>query len=184
MSLNWRIALLAAALGLYVGGRGAWVWQASEYGRQLADQSADYIRQMADKDRAYGREREEAAAAALHQLAEQKAQRQALEVRLQEQGKTHWQEMNNAQTTQARLRDRLATADLRLSVLVDAGAFAAPGCDGGVRETAGTGSVVHGAVRAQLDRAHAQRIVAITDDGDRALIALQACQAYVREVTK
>ncbi|MEX5623552.1 lysis system i-spanin subunit Rz, partial [Pseudomonas syringae] len=142
------------------------------------------IRQLADKDRAYGREREEAAAAALDQLAEQKAQRQALEVRLQVQGKTHWQEKNDAQTTQARLRDRLATADLRLSVLVDAGAFAEPGCDGGVRETAGTGSLVHGAVRAQLDRAHAQRIVAITDDGDRGLIALQACQAYVREVTK
>ncbi|MCE1004519.1 lysis system i-spanin subunit Rz [Pseudomonas sp. NMI1173_11] len=184
MSLNWRMALLAVALGLYVGGRGAWVWQASEYGRQLADQSADYIRQLAEKDRAYGSEREEAAAAALDRLAEQKAQRQALEDRLQEQGKTHWQEMNNAQTTQARLRDRLATADLRLSVLVDAGAFAAPGCDGGVRETAGTGSLVHGAVRAQLDRAHAQRIVAITDNGDRGLIALQACQAYVREVTK
>lgn len=184
MSLNWRIALLAAAVGLYAGGRGAWVWQASEYGRQLADQTAGYVRQLADKDRAYGREREEAAAAALDQLAEQKAQRQALEVRLQEQGKTHWQEMNDAQTTQARLRDRLATADLRLSVLVDAGAFAAPSCDGGVRETAGTGSLVHGAVRAQLDRAHAQRIVAITDDGDRGLIALQACQAYVREVTK
>ncbi|BBU44210.1 lysis protein [Pseudomonas putida] len=151
---------------------------------QLADQATDYIRQLADKERAYGREREEAAAAALDQLAEQKAQRQALEARLQEQGKTHWQEMSDAQKTQARLRDRLATADLRLSVLVDAGAFAAPGCDGGVRETTGTGSLVHGTVRAQLDRAHAQRIVAITDDGDRGLIALQACQAYVREVTK
>lgn len=184
MSLNWRIALLAVALGLYVGGRGAWVWQASEYGRQLADQSADYIRQLADKDRAYGREREEAAVAALDQLAEQKARRRALEERLQEQGKTHWQEMNDAQKTQARLRDRLSTADLRLSVLVDAGTFAPTGCDSGVRETAGTGGLVHGAVRAQLDRAHAQRIVAITDYGDRGLIALKACQAYVREVTK
>ena len=184
MSLNWRIALLAAAVGLYVGGRCAWVWQASEYGRQLADQAAGYVRQLADKDRAYGREREEASAAALEQLAEQKARRQALEVRLQEQGKTYWQEMNDAQETQARLRDRLATADLRLSVIVDAGAFATPGCDGGVRETAGTGGLVHGAVRAQLDPADAQRIIAITDDGDRGLIALQACQAYVREVTK
>lgn len=46
------------------------------------------------------------------------------------------------------------------------------------------GGVVHGAVRSQLDRAHAQRIVAITDEGDRGLIALNACQAYVREVTK
>lgn len=160
------------------------MWQASEYGRQLADQAAGYVRQLADKDRAHGREREEAAAAALDQLAEQQTQREALEVRLQEQGKTHWQEMNDAQKTQARLRDRLATADLRLSVLVDAGAFATPGCDGGVRETAGTGGLVHGAVRAQLDPAHAQRVIAITDDGDRGLIALQACQAYVREVTK
>jgi hypothetical protein len=183
MSLSWRIALLAAGVGLYVGGRGAGVWQASEYGRQLADQAAGYIRQLADKDRAYGREREEAAAAALEQLAEQQTQRQALEVRLQEQGKTHWQEMNDAQKTQARLRDRLATADLRLSVLVDAGAFTTPRCDGGVREAAGTGGVVHGAVRARLDPAHAQRIVGITDKGDRGLIALRACQSHIRETS-
>jgi hypothetical protein len=184
MPLNWRIALLAVAVGLYAGGRGAWVWQASEYGKRLADQAADYVQQLADKDRAYGREREEAAAAALEHLAEQKSQRKYLEDRLQEQGKTHWKEMNDAQQIQARLRDRLATADLRLSVLVDAGTFAAPGSDRGVREAAGTGGVVHGAVRAQLDPTHAQRIVGITDDGDRGLIALKACQAYVREVIK
>lgn len=92
--------------------------------------------------------------------------------------------MEDAQHTQARLRDRLATSDLRLSVLVGAGTFAGTGCDGGMRETAGTGGVVPGAVRAQLDRAHAQRIVAITDEGDRGLIALQACQAYVREIMR
>ncbi|MCJ7854040.1 lysis system i-spanin subunit Rz [Pseudomonas monteilii] len=183
MSPSWGIALLAVALGLYVGGRGAWTWQASEYGRQLSDQAADYIRQLADKDRAYGREREEAAAAALDQLAEQKAQRQALEVRLQEQGKTHWKEMSDAQQNQARLRDRLATADLRLSVLVDAGAISAPGCDGGVREAAGTGGMVYGAVRARLDPAHAQRILDITDKGDRGLIALRACQSHIRETS-
>lgn len=184
MSLNWRIALLAATVGLYAGGRGAWVWQASEYGKQLAEQAAGYVQQLADRDRVHGREREEAAAAALEQLAAQKNQRQALEDRLQEQGKIHLKEMNDAQQTQARLRDRLATADLRLSVLVDAGAFAAPGGDGGMRQAACTGSVVHGAIRARLDPAHAQRIIGITDTGDRGLIALQACQAYVREVTK
>jgi hypothetical protein len=32
----------------------------------------------------------------------------------------------------------------------------------------------------RLDLAHAQRIIAITNEGDRGLIALQACQAYVR----
>jgi hypothetical protein len=184
MPLNWRIALLAAAVGLYAGGRGAWVWQASDYGKQLAEQTAGYVQQLADKDRAYGREREEAAAAALEQLADQKSQRKDLEDRLQEQGKTHWKEMNDAQQIQARLRDRLATADLRLSVLVNTGAFATPGSDSGMREAAGTGGVVHGALRARLDPAHAQRIIGITDDGDRGLIALKACQAYVREVTK
>ena len=175
------VALLAACA---VGARAAWVWQANAYKAQLADQADDFGKQLAEKDRAHGREREEAAAAALNQLAEQQGARRALEARLQDQTKTHWKEMNDAQQAQARLRDRLATADLRLSVLVDAGALAGPGCDGGLRETAGTGVVVHGAVRAQLDRAHAQRIVAITDEGDRGLIALQACQAYVREVTQ
>lgn len=184
MPLNWRIALLAVAIGLYAGGRGAWVWQASEYGKRLADQAADYVQQLGDKDRAHGREREEVAAAALEQLAEQRSQRKDLEDRLQEQGKTHWKEMNDAQQIQARLRDSLATADLRLSVLVDTGAFATPGCDSGMREAAGTGGVVHGAVRARLDPAHAQRIIGITDTGDRGLIALQACQAYIHEVTK
>jgi hypothetical protein len=44
--------------------------------------------------------------------------------------------------------------------------------------------VVHGRARAQLGPAHAQRIVAITDAGDQGLIALAACQAYVREVSR
>lgn len=90
--------------------------------------------------------------------------------------------MSDAKQIQDRLRDRLATADLRLSVLVDAGAFAAPGCDGGMREAAGTGGLVHGAVRARLDPAHAQRIIGITNEGDRGLIALKACQAYVKQI--
>ena len=178
------IALLALMLVCALGAREAWVWQANVYGKQLAEQADDYGRQLAEKDRLHGREREEAAAAALDQLAEQQNVRRALEARLQDQTKTHRKEMNDAQQAQARLRDRLATADLRLSVLVDAGTLAAQGCDGRVREATSTAGVVHGAVRAQLDPAHAQRIVAITDEGDRGLIALQACQAYVREVTQ
>jgi len=91
--------------------------------------------------------------------------------------------MSAAHQTQARLRHRLATTELRLTLLVDAGALAGKG-GGEVQEAASAGGVVHGALRAQLDRAHAQRIVAITDEGDRGLIALQACQAYVREITQ
>lgn len=41
---------------------------------------------------------------------------------------------------------------------------------------AGTRGVVDGALRARLDPAHARRIIAITDEGDRAVIALKACQ--------
>ncbi|WP_256217066.1 MULTISPECIES: lysis system i-spanin subunit Rz [Pseudomonas] len=177
-------AMSALVIALAVGAWAAWMWQANNYGRQLAEQADDYGKQLAEKDRVYAREREEAAAAALNQLAEQQGARRALEARLQDQTKTHWKEMNDAQQAQARLRDRLATADLRLSVLVDAGTVAAQSCDGGVREAPGAGGVVHGTVRVQLDRAHAQRIVTITDEGDRGLIALKACQAYVRAVTQ
>lgn len=184
---GWVYRLLAVAallLACAVGARAAWVWQANAYKAQLADQAADYSKQLAEKDRINGLERERAAAAALDHLAEQQQARSALEASLQAQAQNHWKEMQDAQQTQARLRDRLATTDLRLSVLVDSGAVVRSGCDGRVRETAGTGGVVPGAVRAQLEPAHAQRIIAITDEGDRGLIALQACQAYVREITK
>lgn len=183
----WATRLVAVALLLAAsagGARAAWVWQANAYKAQLADQAGDFGKQLAEKDRAHSLEREKAAAAALEKLAEQKGSRLALEGRLQNQAETHWKEMDDAQKTQVHLRDRLATAELRLSVLVDAGAFAASSSNSGLREAAGTGGVVHDAVRAQLDPTHAQRIVAITDEGDRGLIALQACQAYVREVTK
>ena len=183
-ALGWRPVALALLFGVVLGGRGAWLWQANDYGKQLSDQAADYDRQLAAKDRAHSREREAAAAAALDQLAAQQDARRDLEDRLQEQAQTHWKEMNDALQTQARLRDRLATADVRLSVLVDAGTIAAQGCDGGVREAPGAGSVVHGAVRAYLEPAHAQRIIAITDEGDRGLIALRACQRYVQEISK
>ncbi|MCO7058333.1 lysis protein [Pseudomonas juntendi] len=178
--LVFGAALLIACAA---GARAAWVWQANVYKTQLAEQTDDFGRQLAAKDRTHGLEREKAAAAALDQLADQQGARRALEDRLQAQAQTHWKEMEDAQETQALLRDRLATADLRLSVLVDAGALAATGCDGGVRKAPGTGGVVHGAVRAQLDRANAQRIVAITDEGDRGLIALNACQAYIRALS-
>ncbi|WP_277593069.1 lysis system i-spanin subunit Rz [Pseudomonas chlororaphis] len=180
MFLGWRWGVLALVLGAAVGARVAWVWQTDE----LTKQAAGYERQLAAKDLAHGREREQAAVAALGQLESQQAQRRDLEGRLQTQDQTHWKEMNDAQQAQARLRDRLATADLRLSVLLDAGSVAAQGGDGGMRAPAGTGGLVDGILRARLDPAHARRIIAITDEGDRGLIALAACQAYVRELRR
>ena len=164
MSISWRVigflvlAAVAAAL--------AWQFQDWRYGRQLAEQArlhADTLNQLTS-------------AAATAQQAEQD-KRLALEQRLAASEQTHYRALSDAQRDQDRLRDRLATADLRLSVLIDAG-DAAQGC--GVPATTGTGGVDHAAVRARLDPAHAQRIIAITDTGDRGLIALQACQAYVR----
>ncbi|UWS68436.1 lysis protein [Pseudomonas mosselii] len=178
MSLGARWVLLSLVFGAAVGARLAWAWQADE----LEKQTAGYERQLAEKDVAHSREREAAVGAALDQLQIQQAARRDLEDRLQLQDKTHWKEMNDAQQAQARLRDRLATADLRLSVLVDAGSVAAKGCGSEVRAPAGTGGVVAGALRAQLDPAHARRIIDITDEGDRGIIRLRACQDYVRAI--
>ena len=112
-------------------------------------------------------------------LAEQD-KRIALEQWLAASDRAHYRALSDEQTKQARLRDRLATADLRLSVLLDSTDSVSRD---GVQATTGAGGVVHGAHRGQLDPAHAQRIIGITGDGDQGLIALQACQAYAKEIS-
>jgi hypothetical protein len=148
----------------------AWHFQDWRYGRQLAVQDrvhAEALNRLAQ-------------AAATQQQAEQD-KRLALEQRLSNSEQTHFRVLSDAQRDQGRLRDRLATADVRLSVLLDAD-DAASGCS--MPATSSTSGVDHGGARARLDPAHAQRIIAITDAGDSGLIALQACQAYIRAVTR
>jgi len=160
------IGILLLAAGAFAA---AWQFQEWRYGRQLAEQArlnGETLNQLTQT------------AAAVQQAEQDK--RLALEQRLAASEQTHYRALSDAQRDQDRLRDRLATADVRLSVLLDAGDLA-PGCN--VPATAGAGSMDHAAVRARLDPAHAQRIVAITDTGDRGLIALQACQAYVRALS-
>jgi len=169
--LDWRLALFALLLGLAVGGRSAWLWQANDYGGQLATQAADFATA-----------RDTASREALAKVKAVQDERSALEQRLQAQSTTHYKELKDAQQARQRLADRLATADLRLSVLI-ANPAAGAGGNGGVPAATGAGCLVHGAARAELDPAHAQRIIAITGDGDDGLTALQACQAYARSVS-
>ena len=161
---RWRAVLCLLLMAMSAAA--AWQAQGWRHGRQLAMQEQALVQQRLDQ------------AKALYELLlVEREQRQGLEQRLRDSESKHHQELSNAQHAQARLRDRLATADLRLSVLVERDASCAP-----VPAAAGTGGVDHGAVRARLDPAHARRIISITDDGDRGLIALRACQDYVRSL--
>ena len=156
------LVLMAAAAGV--------TWQVQDWrlGKVLAEQGAQFQTDLG----AIGN-----AAAALARSEQDK--RLATEQQLAASDQQHTKELSDAQRNQALLRDRLATADVRLSVLLDA-TYSASGCD--VPAAPGAVGVVHAARRAQLDPAHAQRIIGITDAGDQGLIALRACQAYVRAV--
>ncbi|MDR8366696.1 lysis system i-spanin subunit Rz [Pseudomonas sp. JL3] len=164
--IGWRLIGLLVLVGC--SATLAWQFQDWRYGRQLAEQArmhAETLNQLT-------------LAAATQQQAEQD-KHLALEQRLSASEQTHYRALSDAERDQGRLRDRLATADVRLSVLLDDAASI-----GAVPAASGTGGVDHGAPRARLDPAHAQRIIAITDAGDRGLIALQACQAYVRALAR
>ncbi|NWB08967.1 lysis protein [Pseudomonas sp. D5002] len=158
------LVLMATAVGV------TWQVQDWRYDGKLAKQAAQF---QTDLD-AIGN-------AATAQARAEQYKRLATEQQLAAADQQHSRELSDAQRNQALLRDRLATADVRLSVLLDA-TDSASGCD--VPPTPGAVGVVHAARRAQLDPAHAQRIIAITDDGDNAVIALRACQAYVSEVSE
>ena len=146
-----------------------WKVDAWRYGKQLADLNAEHqtaLTRVANLNSSL--------------ILEEQGKRFALEQWLAASDQAHYRALTDEKTNQARLRDRLATADLRLSVLLDATDTA--DCEA-MQTTTRTGGVVYGPRRAQLDPAHAQRIIGITSDGDQGLIALQACQAYAKEVS-
>ena len=159
----------AILLAMAISAAGAWQVQDWRYGGRLADQADQFKTDLGL-----------VSAAAAKQARDETDKRLALEQQLAGQDQQHTRELSDAQRNQAVLRDHLATSDVRLSVLLDA-ADSASGCN--VPSTTSAVGVVHAARRAQLDPAHAQRIIAITDDGDNAVIALRACQAYVKTVS-
>jgi hypothetical protein len=166
-ALKLAVAGALALLLLTVGG--TWKVQDWRYGKQLAKQSGLHQDDLTAISNV-----------AAAQVRADQDKRIALEQRLSASDQTHHKELSDAQTNQARLRDRLATSDLRLSVLLADDSTG--GCS--VSTSTGAGGVVHGEARARLDPAHAQRILGITGDGDQGLIALAACQAYVREALR
>ena len=168
----YRLAAKCVLLVALAGACAAIAWQSQDwrYGKQLAEQARLHTETL----------NQLAVATVAQQRAEQD-QRLALEQRLAISEQTHYRALSDVQRDQGRLRDRLATADLRLSVLLDATIGAGNGTLSAT--TTAAGSVVHGPTRAELDPAHAQRIIGVTDDGDRGLIALAACQAYAKAVS-
>ncbi|SFS27611.1 lysis system i-spanin subunit Rz [Pseudomonas sp. NFACC42-2] len=168
---QYKVALILFSCLLLIGIGAGSAWQVQDWrmGKQLAEQAAQFQTDLGAISNA----------ASAHARAEQD-KRLTLEQKLAGQDQQHIKELSDAQRNQARLRDQLATADVRLSVLLaedPASACNVPSATGAV-------GVVHAARRAQLDPAHAQRIIAITDSGDQGLIALRACQAYVRAITR
>ncbi|MCT4498751.1 lysis protein [Pseudomonas sivasensis] len=167
--LQKQAGLVLLILVLMVSAAGV-TWQVQDWrmGKKLAEQAGLHKDDLAAISNA-----------AAAQARTQQDKRLATERQLAVQDQKHIKELSDAQRNQAVLRDRLATADVRLSVLLE---DPASGCD--VPSAPGAFSVVHATRRAQLDPAHAQRIIAITDEGDNGLIALRACQDYVRAINQ
>ncbi|MDR7104522.1 hypothetical protein ACVK1X_003855 [Pseudomonas sp. PvR086] len=163
----WKFGCVLVLLLVTAGG--TWKVQDWRYGKQLAEQVGLHQDDL-----------DVISNAAAAQVRTDQDKRLALEQRLSASEQTHYKELSDAQKDQARLRDRLATSDLRLSVLLAEDPASSCSVPAGTE----AGGVVHGGARARLDPAHAQRIVAITYTGDQGLIALAACQAYVREVSR
>ncbi|WP_282377215.1 lysis system i-spanin subunit Rz [Pseudomonas sp. PS01302] len=170
-----KLAGLAVLILLLMAGAAGVTWQVQDWrlGKQLSEQlSAQSAAHQGQLD-----------AITNEAWRQQKAEQDrylATEQQLATLDQLHTKELSDAQRNQARLRDQLATADVRLSVLLAED----PASSCNVPTTPGAVGVVHAARRAQLDPAHAQRIVAITDDGDNAITALRACQAYVRAIAR
>ncbi|NMX68639.1 lysis protein [Pseudomonas sp. WS 5111] len=167
-----KLAGLAALILVLMASATGVTWQVQDWrmGKKLSEQAGLHQGELAA-----------VSAAAAKQVSAEQGRRLALEQTLATSDQQHTRELSDAQRYQALLRDRLATTDLRLSVLLDA-TDSAGGCN--VPAASGAVGVVHAGRRAQLDPAHAQRIIGITDAGDQGLIALRACQAYVRAVLR
>lgn len=77
-----------------------------------------------------------------------------------------------------RLRDDISSGVYRMSVLTKS----SPSC-AGLSKGSASASLDNGSPRAELDPAHAERIIAIPAEGDKAIRQLIGCQQYVKILT-
>lgn len=101
--------------------------------------------------------------------ASERSRKQTIKL-LSELDTQHTQERERANQTNADLRTAVATGKRRLSVIAARCAVPATGTASGLD---------HAEARAELDPAAAERIVRVANDGDDAIRALTALQAYV-----
>lgn len=87
----------------------------------------------------------------------------------------HTKELFDAQDNVSNILDTVSTGQRRLFVTTVKAKCAMP-------NNSTAASVDHAATRAELNKEFAQRIIAITARGDKAIIQLNACQDYVKAV--
>ncbi|KTC41683.1 lysozyme, partial [Pseudomonas sp. ABAC21] len=114
-----KLAGLAVLILLLMAAAAGVTWQVQDWrmGKKLAEQAGLHKDDLAAISNA-----------AAAQVSAEQGKRLAIEQQLATQDQQHTKELSDAQRNQAALRDRLATADVRLSVLVDA-TDSASGCD-------------------------------------------------------
>ena len=103
----YRLLAVGVLLTVLISGSAASAWKVQDwrYGKQLAEQAGLHKDDLIAISNATA-----------DQLRTTQDNRLALERRLSSSEQTHYKELSDAQTNQARLRDRLATADLRLTL--------------------------------------------------------------------
>jgi hypothetical protein len=163
---------LGAALGvLLAAGAGGWTLNGWRYEALLADAQAAY----SDNIKAIADAAEQAAAAQLVRTTQ-------LEQALATEDVQHSQEMSDARAQTDAAKAAVAAPGGGLSVLASCPA-GNPGGGHSLPAAATPGGVDHAAaVRVVLDPGVAQRLLALTARGDRALIQLRACQDYVKTI--
>ncbi|MBH3440554.1 lysis system i-spanin subunit Rz [Pseudomonas luteola] len=158
------VFMIALVLGLMTGsGMIAWKWQEKSYQVQLAE-----------KDRVYQSTLMDIAKSSAVQFKKEAERRAALESQLAQVDQQQYGKLTDVKKQNQSLRDRLATAELRLSVLID---NSASGSRAGMSTGSTSTGLDDGAHRAYLQPKVAADLARLADDADQCAIKLRGLQA-------